>query len=110
MGEKYPHLLQQHKYGWPGLVKEGRTICEKLGIPDVTLVRSDKQEFKNMVTRACRESDERELKEKIERLEKFEFIKMDGCNRKSYIENMNLADARIMFRQRVRLTENAGNY
>ena len=89
-------------------MKESQAICEKLGIPDVTLVRSDKQEFKNMVTRACRESGERELKEKIERLEKCEMIKMDDCNRKSYIESMNLADARIMFRHRVRMTESAG--
>ena len=42
--------------------------------------------------------------------QQLDIIKMEDCSRKSYIDSMNLADTRIMFRHRVRMTENAGNY
>ena len=101
---------QQLKYSWPGLVQEGQEICEKLGIPDVTKVKADKLELKNMVKKACREEDEKELKDKIMKLDKLTLIKDDDTNRKKYIETMSLSNTRIMFRHRTRMTENAGNY
>ena len=101
---------QQLKFGWEGPVKECRTICNELGIPDVTLVRATKQEFKDMVKEACRLKDEKELKESILTKDKLELIKSEDCRRKEYIEKMTLSEARILFHHRTRMTKNAGNY
>ena len=101
---------QQLEHSWPGLVKEGKEISEKLGIPDITVIKCDKVELKNMVKRAAKEHDEKELKERISALDKLELIKNEDCRRKVYVESMNLSGVRILFRHRVRMTENAENY
>ena len=66
---------QQLMFGWAGPVKEGREFCEELGIPDVTVVKGTKEEFKAMVKEACRLKDEQELKENILQKEKLQLLK-----------------------------------
>ena len=83
--------LQQLKYGWTGPVKEGKEICQELGIPDVSVVQATKQEFKVMVKEACRLKDEKELKENILQKEKLQLLKEEDCKRKYYIEKMTLS-------------------
>ena len=102
--------LQQLMFGWAGPVKEGRQFCEELGIPDVTVVKGTKQEFKAMVKEACRLKDEMELKENILQKEKLQLLKEEDCTRKQYIGNMTLSEARILFQHRTNMTKNAGNY
>ena len=102
--------LQQLKYGWTGPVKEGKEICQELGIPDVTVVQATKQEFKVMVREACRLKDEKELKENILHKEKLQLLKEEDCKIKCFIEKMTLSEARILFQHRTNMTKNAGNY
>ena len=97
--------LQQLKYGWAGPVKEGKEICQELGIPDVTVVQATKQEFKVMVKEACRLKDEKELKENIVQKEKIQLLKEEDCKRKYYIEKMTLSEARILFQHRTNMTK-----
>ena len=102
--------IHQLKYGWPGLVRESIKICEELGIPDVTMVKATAKELKIMVKEACRIKDEKELKERINNMDKLEFIKKEDTRRKKYIENMTLSESRLMFQYRTRIIKNAGNY
>jgi hypothetical protein len=101
---------QQIKFGWAGPVKECRAICKELGIPDVTLVQTTKQEYKAIVKEACRLQDEKELKENILQKDKLQILKEEDCQRKYYIEKMTLSEARILFQHRTKMTKNAGNY
>jgi hypothetical protein len=102
--------IHQLKYGWPGLVRESIKICEELGIPDVTVVKATAKELKIMVKEACRIKDEKELKERINNMEKLELVKKEDTRRKKYIETMTLSESRIMFQYRTRTIKNAGNY
>ena len=101
---------QQLKFDWPGPVRECRKICTELGIPDVTQVKATKQQFKTMVQEACRLLDERHLKENILQKDKLDTLKNEDCTRKSYINTMTLAETRILFQHRTRMTKTAGNY
>ena len=101
---------QQLKFDWPGPVRECRKICTELGIPDVTQVKATKQQFKTMVQEACRLLDEKRLKENIIQKDKLNILKNEDCTRKSYINTMTLAETRILFQHRTRMTKNAGNY
>ena len=49
---KYAFIIQQLKFDWEGPVKEWRQMCLELGIPDVTIGKATKQEFKVMVKKA----------------------------------------------------------
>ena len=67
--------IHQLKYGLPGIVRESIQICEELGIPDVTIVKATAKELNIMVKEACRLKDEKELKERIIKMDNLELIK-----------------------------------
>ena len=105
-----PIYTHRQKFNWEGPVKECRQFCIELGIPDVTQVKATKQQFKAMVKDACHLPDKKDLKQNILQKDKLDMLKKEDCTRKHYIDTTTLAETRILFQHRTRMTKNAGNY
>ena len=96
---------EQRKYGYPGLVTETQKICQSLGIPDITDEKKrdmKKRQWKEKIKKVVEKKNETELKDKIKDLEKLVIMKDESYEQKSYLAQMSLKDARMMFRIRTR--------
>ena len=77
---------EQVANNWPGLAREGKSICEKLGIEDVNETNMGKKEFMEKVTKACQSKDEEMLKKYAEDKKKCYRMKEEKYGRKEYIQ------------------------
>jgi hypothetical protein len=95
----YPEQVTQ---GWAGLAAETRTICAALGIGDV----NTKEVSKNDIIKAVKLHDGGEIREKMERYDKLDKIKVDDPTvAKRYMETKAIRDCRMIFRIRTEMMD-----
>ena len=106
---------QQEKSKFPGLVTECKELFDKYDLPDITSegkVQS-KLTWKNIVKCKVKEHCEAELRKEInEKYSKLEEINTEKENfeAKSYLQELNLVQARTKFKLRSRMLEVKNNY
>ena len=74
-------------------------------MPDITKYRKaelSKGQWKKKIRKATEDKNEKELKEKIRHLDKLHEMKEESYVQKAYLTELNLEDARMMFRIRTR--------
>ena len=102
---------EQRKNSWPGLADEVSIICSKLNVEDGNLTSLSKGAYRKLVDRACRELDEKEMKEGMAGKTKMERLVNDDCLMKEYMNQKSLKDVRDTFRARTQLVEGIkGNF
>ena len=103
---------EQQRNGWPGLVVEASQFCEDLIIPDITKPHNkpSKNEWKNVVKKACDEMDERDLRESMKKLSKLTLMKDEVFERKQYLKEMTMQQSRMHFRIRTNKTKCKMNF
>ena len=94
--------------GWPGLHKEVRDICSKVGLEDMTKVNIPKSKIKE----AIYYSHYKSMKEDIERSSKLEDIKHEDFRKiQPYFMYKSIENTRLAFRIRTKIVEKIpGNY
>ena len=96
---------EQRENSYPGLVSDCHELCEQLGIPDITKERikdPSKGQWKKIVKEAIEKKYGKELKEKIDKLEKLEIMKGEDYGQKDYLSELSMEEARMHFRVRTR--------
>ena len=102
---------EQKKNSWPGLADEVSRICSKLNVEDGNLTSLSKGAYRKLVDGACRELDEKEMKEGMAGKTKLERLANDDCLLKEYMNQKSLKDVRDTFRARTQLWEGIkGNF
>ena len=102
---------EQRNWGWPGLTREVSSICKALNIPDMNEIDfevSEKKQIRKMVSEACREKDEIDMKSKMG--SKCEEMKDQDCRIKPYLKELNLYEARELFKIKSHMIKLRGNY
>ena len=101
-------LIEQKNQDFPGLVRECKMFIEELKILDPFQLSLTKNEWKKIVKEAILAANSNELKheisEKYKKLKHSELAKED-FGRKSYINNLNLQQARTKFKFRCSMTQ-----
>ena len=101
---------QQVAQQWPGLAKEVKKICAKLGIESVTTTRLEVKCYRKLVTKACHSKNEENLRKASESIKKCERIAFNKYGKQEYFSEKNLENARNMFKTRFGMTDLAGNF
>ena len=101
---------QQIQNNWPGLASEARDVCERLGVENVNNTFFTKNEFKNLVTKACRRVNETSLRSAMEGKTKLQDLVTENCDLKDYFSEKSLSRAREMFRIRTHMNDLKGNF
>ena len=103
---------EQVKNNWPGLVREVKDECEKLRLPNITQKcnKFSESQWKNTVKEACRNKNEEELKERIKKLVKLEEIREESYERKDYLKELRMDEARVKFKIRTRMVDCKMNF
>jgi hypothetical protein len=100
--------------GWPGLAKEAKEICLKLGVEDCNTTNLttnlDKANYKKAVNEAINKKNESMLRGQAEGKKKCIKIMRDKYGKKTYISESKIGDVRKYYRTRVGLLPFAGNY
>ena len=101
-------FTEQLKNEWPGLTSEAKKICEEWKIKDVTRVwhiEPKLKEWKKELKKAAHEQNEKCLRKKMGKLSKLEeYVESkEEYSKKSYIEKMNIFDARMFIRLRSKM-------
>ena len=102
---------EQREKDWPGLVKEVRSICEILEIDDINEMELEHVNIKNLraeVTEACKMRNEDEMKAKMRK--KCDDIKEDDFKLQDYFKDLNLYEARELFKIKSNMNKVRGNY
>ena len=106
-------LAKQDKNRWPGLCKEVKEICRLWNLENICAVDVDmkkKNEWKHILKKAAIEKNENDLRESMKDLEKMDEVKHETYERKSYISEMSMLDARMMMRMRARMVKCKMNF
>ena len=101
---------QQVAQQWPGLAKEVKKICAKLGIESVTTTRLEVKCYWKLVTKACHSKNVENLRKASESIKKCERIAFNKYGKQEYFSEKNLENARNMFKTRFGMTNLAGNF
>ena len=103
---------EQKENKWPGLISEAKLLCNELFIPDITEPhnRFSTNMWKNEVTKAADERDERYMKEEMVNLSKVEVMKEERFGTKQYLKEMTMQQARMQFRIRTCMTKCKMNF
>jgi hypothetical protein len=105
---------EQVAKGWPGLAKEAKVICQKLGIEDCNTANLtttlDKIHYKKLVKEAVIKKNESILRGLAEGKRKCLKIMNGKYGKKNYISESLIGDVRKWYRTRVGLLPFAGNY
>ena len=91
----------------PGLVKECSEWINQFNLPDVLNTKLSKQQWKNAVKTAIYKENKGTLKAKMlsyEKLKNSEMIEED-FETKEYVKNLNVHNARIIFKKRSSMTQ-----
>ena len=97
--------IEQKRNGWPGLARECKEICEKLGIEDANETNCGKKEWRRIVNLACRNMDKVDMLKGMEGKTKMEELKSGDCNIKPYMKLKSLKQVRDTFRARTHMVE-----
>ena len=101
---------EQVFHGWPGLAKEVEQICQELRVEQVADWDLSSQKYREVVTEACRQRDEVNLKKGMEGKTKARKIIKEGCMTKEYTKKKCLQDVRDIYAERNFQLAFAGNY
>ena len=77
---------EQTSQGWPGLVKETKTICEALNIEDCNTTNMETKEYKKVVIEAIKKKDEEIIKALAKNKNKCSRIFKEEYGQKAYIK------------------------
>ena len=97
----------QEKLNLPGLVRECKEIIEDLNLPNIFEVKMSKYQWKEKVKCALKSKNEKDIKSKMEeskKLKNSELMK-EKCEIKEYVKDLNLHDARIIFKHRTSMSQ-----
>ena len=97
---------EQVKNNWTGPVKEGDNICEQLNIPKI----SCNDIYKDEIEDACKKKAENDIKEEMKGSSKMKSKIEEGWQRREYLENKKIHEARAMFRFRSKMADCKMNY
>ena len=101
-------LMEQKSENFPGLVQECYQFMNDLELINPFQYSVSKQEWKRMVKNAIMKANTNDLKEEIEekykKLKNSELVRED-FGRKDYINNLDLLQARTMFKFRSSMTQ-----
>ena len=89
-------LQEQIKHKWPGLAQECEEMCQELGLQNIVNQSISKTE----IIESLYNKMESDLKQKMEKMTKLKNISEEKFERKDYLENKKILDARTMFRYR----------
>lgn len=92
-------LNEQLKHKWPGLALECELICKELQLGNITKQYISKLE----IMEAIKKKMKKELQEKMERMSKLKDLTHENFERKQYLENKVIIEARTMFRFKTRM-------
>ena len=98
-------MTKQIENGFPGLAQECKQLIKELDLPDITEESIKQKVWKKLVKRAIVEKNEKELKKEIEKMSKVKEFSTEAFQRKDYFKNLNLEDARTIFKQRAKMTQ-----
>ena len=99
---------EQKKFNWPGLAAETANICLELNIEDCNSTKTNKNDYKQILIKACHLKNE----EKLRALGrgKCERIQLEEYGKKSYLKKKNIFHVRQQYRSRFKMQPFAGNY
>ena len=100
----------QRSFRWPGLSREVREICNKLGLEDANTTRMSKKEYRRHITTMCHLENEKRLRKAMENKDKCAIILEDGYGRKPYVSEGRPGQVREVFATRVHMLPIAGNF
>ena len=99
----------QKEYNFPGFVSEGRELLRIFNLPNIVdeSIAVTKLQWKTMVKKAVHLNFEEMIKGKIQKMTKLkdEPMCLEKFKTKFYISEMNLIDARTLFRVRSQTTD-----
>ena len=81
--------------GWPGLAAEAREICAVLNLPNITVTAVSQQDIDTSIKSA----NKAELVKEMEKSSKLKHLVEEDFERKEYLENKNVTQARVKFAQ-----------
>ena len=90
---------------WPGLAKECKDFINSLKLTDITKASIKKNQWKKEVKKAVIEKNKEELKKEIGKLEKVKEFKDEKFEQKEYFKELNLKEARAVFKHRSKMTQ-----
>ena len=103
--------LEQRRCDWPGLAREVSFISKELGLEDINETELSKNALKRLVSQACREKNEQDLKADMVGKSKLTALRQEDCNVKPYICSKSLQEVRDTFRVRTQMTNGfKGNF
>ena len=102
---------EQKNKNFPGLVQECRIIAKELDIMDeLNNDKINKTHFKQTVKLAISKKNEEELRNEIIKYSKLKDLVGEIYERKAYLKEMTLSEARLNFRIRGNMTEFEFNF
>ena len=90
-------LEEQIQQKWPGLASEAVEMCRHLNIPDITVVSVAVPQWKKTVKQAIQVTVEEELRDELRNLKKVSDLASEKFERKPYLSNKNIYEARTTF-------------
>ena len=87
-------------------MSEARELCKELKMGDITIdrpVKEKKAHWKDKIKKSIQEKNEKDIKKAIERYDKLEVMKKEEYGMKSYIDELNMTEARTLFRVRSKM-------
>ena len=94
----------QLKNNFPGLAQECQTYMKELNLPNINDENVKKIVWKREVKKAIKIKNEEELRKEIGKLEKVKEYANEKFQLKSYFKDLNLDEARTMFKYRAKMT------
>ena len=97
----------QEKLNLPGFVKECKEIIKDLNLPNIFDIKMSKNQWKEKVKSAIRIKNENDIKDKMEESKKLKDSELmkEKWEIKKYIKELNLHDARIIFKHRTSMSQ-----
>ena len=106
---------KQRRFNWPGLAREASEISRQLVVEDPNTTEMSRYEYRQEITKACHQYQERQLRNKIKNkegdiMQKCQKIAKDFYGRKSYFDKKVPNQVRSHFATRVGMLPVAGNF
>ena len=95
----------QMKNGFPGLAQECLMFIKELNLPDITEIKITKESWKGQVKNAIRKENEKELRVDLAKSKKAKEFEDEIFETKSYFKELNLIQARLIFKQRSKMMQ-----
>ena len=95
----------QIKNGFPGLAQECLTFIKDLNLPDMTEKKMSKESWKKQVKKAVMGENEKELRKDLAKSKKAKEFEDEQFETKSYFKELNLIQARLIFKQRTKMMQ-----